>query len=237
MASFFLFFLQLIFHTTGHDLLFDPGLQFRPTCSRRKRDMSEKYWNAITQEIETGCTCVSFDLHGKPHPVVCACAQVPHPPCGPVVAYSSCMNGYTLRMPSRIHRLLVEFLEVLLLVIQPLSSISGMYVNPDTFQAQMQEHSSQAAYIRSIFDPALIEQELKHQVFDPSGLFRAIGSTLKGHCAPMRDRAVEMMVQAGQTCAPGGTGTKQDAVKAVRMCMEILELMKLVCDLSTSARA
>jgi len=102
-----------------------------------------------------------------------------------------------------------------------------MYVNPDTFKAQMQEHTAQAAFIRSIFDPTLIEQELKHEVFDPSGLFRAIGNTLKGHCAPMRDRAVETMVQAAQACTPGGTGTKQDAVKAVRMCMEILELMKL----------
>jgi len=103
-----------------------------------------------------------------------------------------------------------------------------MYVNPNMFKTQMREHSAQAAYIRSIFDPALIEQELKHDVFDPSGLFRVIGSTLKGHCAPMRDRAVETMVQAAHACAPGGTGTKEDAVKAVRMCMEILELMKLV---------
>jgi hypothetical protein len=131
-------------------------------------------------------------------------------------------------MPSRILNLLTELLEVLLLVIQPLTTISGMYVNPNMFKAQMQEHSAQAAYIRSIFDPLLIEQELKHEVFDPSGLFRAIGTTLKGHCAPMRDRAVEMMVQLAQTCAPGGIGTKQDAVRAVRMCMEILELMKLV---------
>lgn len=92
----------------------------------------------------------------------------------------------------------------------------------------MQEHSAQAAYIRTVFDPTLIEQELKHSVFDPSGLFASIGQTLKGHCAPMRDRAVEVMVQAAQACAPGGNGTKSDAVKAVRMCMEILELMKLV---------
>jgi hypothetical protein len=109
-----------------------------------------------------------------------------------------------------------------------------MYVNPDTFKAQMEEHSAQAAYIRSIFDPALIEQELKHEVFDPSGLFYDIGTTLQGHCAPMRDRAVENMVQAAQACAPGGTGTKEDAVKAVRTCMEILELMKLVREQYTS---
>ncbi|KAG6877465.1 hypothetical protein C0993_007082 [Termitomyces sp. T159_Od127] len=121
----------------------------------------------------------------------------------------------------------LQFLEVLLLVIQPLSNVSGMYVNPSTLKSQIQEHSAQAAYVRSIFDPALIEQELKHELFDPSGLFSAIGAILKGHCAPMRDRAVEAMVQVAQSCAPGGTGGKRDAVIAVRMCLEILELMKL----------
>lgn len=103
-----------------------------------------------------------------------------------------------------------------------------MYVNPEVFNAQMQEHAAQATYIRSIFDPALIEQELRHQVFDPSGLFHAVGVTLKAHCAPMRDQTVEAMVQAAEACAPNGQGTKADAVKAVRMCMDILELMKLV---------
>jgi len=44
----------------------------------------------------------------------------------------------------------------------------------------------------------------------------------------MRDRAVETMIQTAQSCAPGGTGTKHDAVSTVRMCMELLELMKLV---------
>ena len=131
-------------------------------------------------------------------------------------------------MPSRIPGLLTEFLEVLLLVIQPLSSVSGLYVNPSMFSSQMHEHSAQASYVRSIFDPALIEQELQHELFDPSGLFCAIGDILKRHCAPMRDRAVEMMIQTAQSCAPGGTGTKRDAVATLRTCMELLELMKLV---------
>ncbi|KAJ7459835.1 T-complex protein 11-domain-containing protein [Mycena latifolia] len=179
-----------------HDLLFDPGLQFRPTTTRRKTERSEKYWAAITCELESGCTCVSFDLRAKPHPTVCA-----------------------------IRPLLDEFLEVLLLVIQPLSNVAGAHVSPT--KSQQAEHVAQAAYIRSVFDPALIEQELKHKLFDPSGLFRAIGLTLQGHCAPMRDHAVELMVQVAQTCAPGGDGSKADAVKAVRMCMDILELMKL----------
>ncbi|KAG5352922.1 hypothetical protein C0989_012159 [Termitomyces sp. Mn162] len=152
---------------------------------------------------------------------------VPQPSSQPVVAYSSTLNVFTLRMPSRIRNLLTEFLEVLLLVIQPLSSASGMYVYPSTLKSQMQEHSAQALYVRSIFDPVLIEQELKHELFDPSGLFSAIGTILKGHCAPMRDRSVEAIVQVAQTCAPGATGKKRDAVMAVRMCLEILELMKL----------
>lgn len=130
-------------------------------------------------------------------------------------------------MPSRVRPLLNEFLDLLLCVIQPLSGISG-YVSPATLQLQMQQHASQASQLRSIFDPELIEQEIKHDVFDPSGLFQAIGQVLKSHCAPMRDRAVEAMVDVAQTCAPGGSGTKVDAVRAVRMCLEILELMKLV---------
>ncbi|KAJ7784594.1 T-complex protein 11-domain-containing protein [Mycena metata] len=208
-----------------HDLLFDPGLQFRPTTTRRKTERSEKYWAAITCELESGCTCVSFDMRGKPHPTVCACAHVSTPSLNPVVAFSPTLHVVTLRMPSRIRSLLDEFLEVLLLVIQPLSNVVGAHVSPT--KSQQAEHVAQAAYIRSVFDPALIEQELKHKLFDPSGLFRAIGLTLQGHCAPMRDHAVELMVQVAQTCAPGGEGTKADAVRAVRMCMDILELMKL----------
>lgn len=92
----------------------------------------------------------------------------------------------------------------------------------------MQQHATQAAHLRSVFDPDLIEQEIRHDVFDPSGLFQAIGQVLKCHCAPMRDRAVDAMVDVAQSCAPGGSGSKSDAVRAVRMCLDILELMKLV---------
>ncbi|KAF6757389.1 T-complex protein 11-domain-containing protein [Ephemerocybe angulata] len=211
-----------------HDLLFDPGLQFRPTSSRRKRDLSEKYWAAVVQEIENGCTCVSFDSRGKSHLPVCVCP--PHAsdsPSSPTLHHVR-SNVFTSRMPSRIQPLLSEFLEVLLLVIQPLCTISGVYVNPGTFKSQMQEHSEQASYIRSLFDTFLIEQELKNNVFDPSGLFRTIGVTLKGHCAPMRDRSVEAMVQAAESCgADPSSSRSKDAIKAIRMCMEILELMKL----------
>jgi hypothetical protein len=126
----------------------------------------------------------------------------------------------------------MEFLEVLLFVIQPLSSISDTYANPSTFQVQIERHAAQAAHLRSVFDPELIQQELKHNLFDPSGLFIVIGQTLKSHCAPMRDRDVDAMVEIAKTCAPGGGGCKADAVRAVRKCLDILELMKLVSSIN-----
>jgi len=209
-----------------HDVLFDSGLQFRPTSGRRKRELSDRYWNAIAQELENGCTCVSFDFQGRPHDCVCVCRRVSPAPPNPVVAFPTARRVLTLRMPSRIRPLLNEFLDLLLCVIQPLSGISG-YVSPNTLQVQMQQHAMQANRLRSVFDPDLIEQEIRHDVFDPSGLFQEIGQVLKAHCAPMRDQAVEAMVEAAQSCSPGGTGTKTDAVRAVRMCLDILELMKL----------
>ncbi|KAJ3895434.1 T-complex protein 11-domain-containing protein [Lentinula edodes] len=211
-----------------HDLMFDNGLQFRPTYSRRKRQLSEAYWNALIREVESGCTCFSVDKIGAPMTTpACVCNQIPIPPLHPIIGYCPALQVMTVRSPSRIRPLLSEFLEVLLLVIQPLQSVSGMYVNPDSFKAQMEEHSTQANYIRSIIDPALIEQELRHNLFDLSSLLRAIGVLLKGHCAPMRDSAVEDMVRAAETCKPGGPGTKAEGVNALRTCLEILELMKL----------
>jgi len=108
----------------------------------------------------------------------------------------------------------------MLFVIQPLSN-TNIYSNPNAIKEQAQEHSKHAALLREIFDPQLIEQELKHKAFDPSGVFAHIGDTLKHHCAPMRDRAVEEMVQIAQQPGP-------EAFQAFRTCLELLELMKLV---------
>ncbi|GAB1520819.1 Protein SOSEKI 1 [Rhizoctonia solani] len=159
-----------------HDLLFDPGLQFRPTSGRKKRDLTDKYWQAVQIEVETGCACTSFDERGRRLPCVCG-ALLSRP-----------TSSRTL--PSRIPPLVNELCAVLQSVV----------------------HSASA-------DPALIAQELRHGVFDSRGVFKNLGSVLKQHCAPMRDRAVEMMVAVASR--PGG------GVRAVRMCFEILELMKL----------
>ena len=47
----------------------------------------------------------------------------------------------------------------------------------------------------------------------------------------MRDHSVDLMVEIARSCKPGGGGTKGDAVRAIRMCFEIMELMKLVSGL------
>lgn len=208
--------------------MFDPGLQFRPAGHRRKKEYVDRYWDAVSREIESGCTCVSYDASSRKYvPTVCVCSQIPLPTDAPL-AFSVSPFLVTVRSPPRVRALLNEFLEVLLHVIQPLSMLSGPYVNPDFLQAPIQEHTEQAKHIRSLFDPDLIEQELKHGVFDPSGLFQVIGATLKAHCAPMRDHAVDSMIEAAKACAPGRNGTIRDAVNVVRNCLEILELMKLV---------
>lgn len=213
-----------------HDLLFDPGLQFRPTSGRRKRELYDSYWRAVLRELETGCTCVSFDLEGGPHERVCICNGLPLPPSSPNwLVWIHAQDVVTMRMPSRIRPLLAELLEVIISVIQP-SLHSGSPNSLDvtsSITTHVRQHPSQIESLKQVFDLDLIEQELQHNVFDPSGLFRVIGDLLKCHCAPMRDRAVEAMVAAAQSCAPGGGGTKADAVKAIRMCFEVLELMKL----------
>ncbi|KAB5595956.1 Protein SOK1 [Ceratobasidium theobromae] len=160
-----------------HDLLFDPGLQFRPTAGRRKRELTEKYWQAVQIEVDTGCACTSFDERGRRLPCVCGSP--------------SSSSSSSRALPSRIPPLVSELCHVLESVV----------------------HSASA-------DPALVAQELRHGVFDSQGLFADLGAVLKQHCAPMRDRAVEMMVAVA--ARPGG------GVRAVRMCFEILELMKLV---------
>lgn len=71
----------------------------------------------------------------------------------------------TVRMPSRLPPLLAELLAVLLSVIQPLpSTSSGVYMQESTASVsgqrhQAQQHASQAALLRSVLDPELINQE------------------------------------------------------------------------------
>ncbi|KAI0754963.1 T-complex protein 11-domain-containing protein [Daedaleopsis nitida] len=212
-----------------HDLLFDSGLQFRPTSSRRKRDLADNYWLAIVRELECGCTCTTLDNNGRLAERRCRCSSWPLPRDGPKFSVSS--GNMTVRMPSRMKPLLHELLEVLVSIIQPAQSPTTrppeLLFPPPPQHPQFQQNLVHVALLRQLLDPDLIQQEIDHGLFDPSGVFQAIGDIIRCHCAPMRDAAVDQMVALARSCAPGGTGTKLDAVRAIRMCFEIMELMKL----------
>lgn len=214
---------------SGHDLLFDSGLQFRPTSSRRKRELADNYWNAITRELDTGCTCSTVDAHQRLRERVCVCSKTPVPFDKPIRVPVPPGNAVTYRTPSRLTPLLSELLEVLISIIQPVVTRSpNLAVHPGLLHPQYSQNSTHVARLRSILDADLIQQTIAHKLFDPSGVFQEIGDVIRCYCAPMRDHAVDQMVKLAQSCAPGGTGTKADAVKAIRHCFEIMELMKLV---------
>ncbi|KAI0269816.1 T-complex protein 11-domain-containing protein [Gloeopeniophorella convolvens] len=212
-----------------HDFLFDSGLQFRAAASRRKREQADTYWKAVLTELESGCTCVTFDTHGKPSGCVCVCRRLPTPPADPIIACLPLRRRLTLRMPSRIKPLLQELLLVLLSIISPQTALvsTSPQSGKTSIQDRLKQQQEQAQSLRAVLDVDLIEQEMRHGLFDPSGAFDVIGQILKSHCAPMRDQAVDAMVQLAKTCAPGAGGSKADAVRAIRECFELLELMKL----------
>lgn len=208
-----------------HDLLFDSGLQFRPTSSRRKRSQAELYWSAVARELECRCTCLTWNEHGHmlAEPV-CICRDSCSPPTHNTVVFLPNLRGKTLRTISRIRNLFSELLEILLSIIQP--TPSGILNSTATHLQPAHDKSvTQGNYIRSILDPELIQQEIYRGVWDASGLFQILGETLKCHCAPMRDRSIETMIQTAQSCADGRDTTS--LTKAIRMCFDVLEFMKL----------
>lgn len=235
-----------------HDLLFDPGLQFRPTSGRKKREQTERYWEAVAREMQYGCTCTCFDRDNRVY--ACVCGKVPttgatvttantmfKPSVAPIAERWREMVSAT---QSRILPLLQTLKEVLHLVIHPAtpgsatpssnaSSVSG---SPPTSPTQSSYHtapsSSSAASasdpLLAAFDPLLIQQEIKHGVFDYRSVFRWLGEIMKTHCAPMRDVMVEAMVRMGTAeDMEDGVPRERRPVKALRMCFEILEVMKL----------
>lgn len=133
-------------------------------------------------------------------------------------------------MPSRIRPLLHELLLVLLSIISPQTALVS--TSPQSgrisIQQRRKQQQEQAQTLRAVLDVDFIEQEMRHGLYDPSGAFEVIGQILKSHCAPMRDPAVDAMVQLAMSCNPGGGGGKAEAVRAIRECFELLELMKLV---------
>lgn len=138
------------------------------------------------------------------------------------------------RLHSRIPALISELRSILL------SLLPSPSVHSRTTSSSSSEPASNSAYevICETLDPDFIAQELSHGVLDVGSLARFMGSTLKMHCAPMRDEMVDCMVEiiedAGNVAKVEGRGKAEAGVtRGLKMCFEILELMKLVRDRMT----
>lgn len=197
------------------------------------------YWCAILSELEDGCPCVSFNDARCMRRHVCHCAsgsRIPRGRLSDAKASFPYEDSLPIRVPSRIRPLIEELREVILAVVLPppppipvRSSASVQTSNP-ALRPRRLSASDQAsvAWLHEAFDVPLVEQQLKHGVFDLGKLFVAIGDLLKKHCAPARDTMVQKMVEFASNCGPGKTGNVMEALSAIRTCFELLELMRLV---------
>lgn len=231
-----------------HDVVFDAHVQFRPNFDgergRRKREACERYWAAISREIETGCVCTTFDGNKL---LPCSCQSGGRGPNGG--------DGRVRRsnaLPSRLPTLIMELRAICLSVLPgpensltpttatgspslvSASVLSGhsnsslsfslggssraIKIPTTFFSGPSTTSSSHYASLVSGLDPTLISQQLQHGVLNVSELVQFVASILKMHCAPMRDEMIEQMVTAAKRGEVG---------QCLRMCFEILELMKL----------
>ncbi|KAK4050981.1 Protein SOSEKI 1 [Microbotryomycetes sp. JL201] len=189
-----------------HDSVFDPNLMFRPNYDGergdRKRELASQYWIAVARELNNRCRCTTF-LDGVVLPCICS---------------TSTLGASRLfdRLPSRIAPLVHELRAIVLsLLPSPTSS------TPVWSTSSLSSSSSNFVTRDQIFetlDPAFISQQLTRGVLDVGNLATFLGRTLKMHCAPMRDALVDEMVES---C------TGDNVVGGLRLCFEILELMKL----------
>ncbi|KAH8114533.1 T-complex protein 11-domain-containing protein [Phellopilus nigrolimitatus] len=211
-----------------HDLLFDIGLQFRPTDSKRKRETSDMYWCAVKSELEAGCSCVSFDDMRHMHRHACHCAtnaRNADRKLKETCEHLPCEDSLPIHIPLRIGPLVEELREVVLaVVIPPSPPVPIRSGTPGTHppnhvlrprRLTVPEEAS-VAWLHEAFDVPLIEQQLRHGVFDP-------GNT----CAPARDPMLDAMIGIAGKCGPGKEGRLVDALAAIRMCFELLEFMRL----------
>ncbi|KAF9996717.1 hypothetical protein BGZ79_009555 [Entomortierella chlamydospora] len=195
-----------------HDIVFDPHLQFRPNFDGErghiKRREADRFWSGVKAELENRrnilairreTTATMLDLAGltSSNPT----SRLVHQQ-----AQQMCPLPDAVLLP----RLINELREILLsLLPQP----------PPVHQGAPPAVNPERALLISTLDPDLLIQELDHGVLDVHTLFRFLGDSLKGHCAPMRDPLVEAMVE---------TAVDHDnIVRGIRMCFEILEWMKL----------
>lgn len=208
-----------------HDLVFDTGLMFRPnfdgercvilpntigpilmlTRGIRKKLLGERYWTAIQREILNGCKCTTFNAGGEVLPCICD-----------VVA------GAGRALSSRIGPLILELRNIIL----------SLLPREGTEDLLEMDKVTRGMLIRYL-DPMAIEEALgggKEVVeLDFGAIVGFVGTTLKTHCAPMRDEMIEGMVKDFSDLQ--GKERREIAgiiVRGLRSCFDLVELMKLV---------
>ncbi|GAA5956171.1 hypothetical protein JCM3765_005480 [Sporobolomyces pararoseus] len=200
-----------------HDVVFDPNLMFRPNFDgergERKRILAEQYWTAVSREIFDGCRCTTF-LHHELLP--CICMRNP--------SSSSRLFVSASRLPTRITPLVAELRGILLSLLPATNPSSPTPPSTAVFGSTSDPYTPSPIYgpreqLIDTLDPSSITQQLANGVLDVAGLARFLGATLKTHCAPMRDDLVDEMIAVSEE--------KDGIVTGLRMCFEILELMKL----------
>ncbi|CAO1633081.1 unnamed protein product [Sympodiomycopsis kandeliae] len=225
-----------------HDIVFDAHVQFRPNFDgdrgRRKREACERYWTAVSREIELGCVCTSFDGNKL---LPCSCARQSDKKS----ERASWRQTYASPMPSRLPNLVLELRAICLSILpNPSSSPASHFASgsisaggttathspPSTptsravkvpttfFSGPATTSSSHYSLLAAGLDPTLISQQLQHGVLNVAELVQFVASILKLHCAPVRDELIDQMVDLAQRGEIG---------QSLRMCFEILEVMKL----------
>lgn len=235
---FFYFYFSLSIYLLGHDFLFDSGLQFRTMNGGRKQYIADQYWDSVLHELEHALDKYKQHNHNKR-------TRPPTPPPWSEKYYSAYLHAgidpqavdspihSTVSSPASVRRvpaLLCTLTEVLSYVIGSVSS----------------ERSLSLSQVLSGIDILFIDHELRHGLYEPAGLFTLMGQLLKAHCAPMRDGKVDVMVAVakGDLNPSGlfgppfstseflpftdGQRSIRRTVASLRLCFEILELMKLV---------
>ncbi|KAF9141939.1 hypothetical protein BGX30_003748 [Mortierella sp. GBA39] len=201
-----------------HDIVFDPHLQFRPNFDGErgltKRREADRFWHEVGAELNTRRAVLSArrDATTKMLSLAGLSASSPSSRMIQQQAQQMCPLPKAVLLP----RLIDELREILLsLLPAPPTNQDGSKPSQDAAH----QENSERALLTSTLDPDLILQELDHGVLDVHALFRYLGDSLKGHCAPMRDSLVESMVHT--------VVDLEEIVRGIRMCFEILEWMKL----------
>ncbi|KAG0324711.1 hypothetical protein BG000_002099 [Podila horticola] len=192
-----------------HDIVFDPHLQFRPNFDGErgliKKREADRFWREVELELNTRQTAIAMRREAAATMMSLAGLSSSSSRLIQQEKQQKC----PLPTPNLLPKLIDELREILLSLL-PVPPQDGKGPQPP---------NPERALLASTLDPELLLQELDHGVLDVHGLFRYLGDSLKGHCAPMRDAFVESMVAA--------VVQSGEIVRGIRMCFEILELMKL----------